>query len=116
MRARNPRRPLPLLAEPPLGCGLDTAGLEAQRQRLAALAAATTAVERRGRELHVRFAATVDARLVDEFVATERGCCPTLQLRFDRRTRRLRITSTDPGANGALELFTAAFAPPGATQ
>jgi hypothetical protein len=102
MRVRHPRRPLPLLVEPPLGCGLDAVGLKA--------------VERRGHELHLRFAHTVDARLVDDFIATERGCCPTLQIRFDRPTRRLRIAATDPGAAGALELFAAAFAPPGATR
>jgi hypothetical protein len=106
----QPRQPLPVLAAPPAGCSLSAAGLQAQRRRLAALANAAAAVEKRDDKLHLRFAATIDEQLVDEFVATEQACCPTLQISFDRQTRRLRIAAAQPEAIGLLDLFAAAFA------
>ncbi|SRR6266545_2366154 len=102
-------RQLTLLAARPHGCTLTVEDLEAQRERLTALAASVTALERRGQALHVSFAAGVDDTVLDAIIATERECCPFLQISYDPSLRRLGIATAAPEAAGALDLLAAAL-------
>ena len=83
-------------------CGLDAAGLAAQRDRYRRLAGSVTGFER-GEGLVVQFAPDVEAALVDETLAVERRCCPFFRLEYDRSARRLAIGVDDDEQRPALD-------------
>jgi hypothetical protein len=60
---------------PVLGCTLDAAGLSAQRDRYARLAAHVTTAKRQRQRLFVRFDPAVDHVLLAETLAIEADCC-----------------------------------------
>jgi hypothetical protein len=102
-------RQLPLLAPRPRGCTLNAGELEAQRERLATLPSTVSAFERHGQALSVTFDAGVDEKMIDAIVATERECCPFLQISYDRLLRRLVIATATPEEPSALDLLGAAL-------
>jgi hypothetical protein len=93
-----------MLDELPIAkCGLDGAGLTAQRDRYARLATSVDAVERRPDRLLVCFGPDVDTALLEQALAIERRCCPFFRLTFDASTRRLEIGVDRADENAALD-------------
>ena len=84
---------LPLIV--PDGCTLSPAGLADQAGRAARLLPSVATVTRSEDELRVSFGPGVDRELVDELVATERGCCSFLEVDYDDSARLLRIGAND---------------------
>ena len=84
---------LPLIV--PDGCTLSFAGLAQQQGRAARLLPSVATLTRSEDELRVSFGPEVDRALVDELVATERGCCSFLEIDYDGSTRLLRIGAND---------------------
>jgi hypothetical protein len=79
------------LAGMPL-CALDGDALRPEKARYQQPAEATTSVRREPGVLHVELDEHVDVPVVRDLIATERGCCPSLQLRWDGRARRLSVS------------------------
>ena len=84
---------LPLIV--PDGCTLSPNGLADQAGRAARLLPSVSSLARSEDELRVTFAEGVDRALVDEVVATERGCCSFLEIEYDGDERVLRIGAHD---------------------
>ena len=80
---------LPLIV--PDGCTLSVDELVDQQGRAARLLPSVATVTRSEDELRVSFGHGVDRALVDELVATERGCCSFLEVDYDDSARLLRI-------------------------
>jgi hypothetical protein len=91
-------------------CELDGAGLAAQRDRYARLAAAVDGLDRRPGQLVVRFGPDVDTTLVEETLAVERSCCPFFRLAFDASARRLEIRVDRSDEDPALDALQFALA------
>jgi hypothetical protein len=91
-------------------CTLSVDGLAAQRSRASALRPSVERVERRPASLAVTFGAGVDRRLLDELIATERGCCSFMAIDYDEPARALRIGIDDLRHTDVLDAYTAFFA------
>jgi hypothetical protein len=84
---------LPLIV--PDGCTLSLDELADQQGRAARLLPSVATLTRSEDELRVSFGLDVDSRLVEEMVATERGCCSFLEIDYDDSERLLRIGAND---------------------
>jgi hypothetical protein len=98
-------RALPVIAD----CTLSVDGLTVQRSRASALRPAVERLERRPASLAVTFGPGIDRRLLDELIATERGCCSFLAIDYDEPGRALRIGIDDLRHTDVLDAFTAFF-------
>jgi hypothetical protein len=98
-------RPLPMA---PSGCALDDRQLVGQLERCRSLSRSVLGVERQGVSAVIRFERQVDAALVEETIAIERGCCSFFVLDYDASERLLSIT-TEPDREDALEALLAAL-------
>ena len=84
---------LPLIV--PDGCTFSLDELADQQGRAARLLPSVATLTRSEDELRVSFGLDVDSRLVEEMVATERGCCSFLEIDYDDSERLLRIGAND---------------------
>ena len=84
----NDRRPLPMA---PAGCTLNESSLREQVDRYRRLGEMALSIEDRETRLVVTFGVGVDAGLVRETVAIERGCCSFFTLDYNASERRLSI-------------------------
>jgi alkylmercury lyase len=96
------------LAELP-SCALDGPARAAQHARYARLAPSTTGVRREPDAVVIEFDHHLDAELLDEAIAVERDCCPFLSFELDRRSRRVRVTVSDPEMRPALDALADGF-------
>jgi hypothetical protein len=88
LRAMNDHRPLPMA---PAGCSLNESSLREQVDRYRRLGEMALTIEDRETQLVVTFGVGVDADLVRETIAIERGCCSFFTLDYDAFERRLSI-------------------------
>ena len=98
----------------PTGCTLTSDELAVQGARAAALRDDVQAVDRSGSSLTVTFGPYVDARLLDELVATERECCSFLAVDYDGQQRALIVQADDPSREPVLDALAGAFRTGGA--
>jgi len=91
-------------------CTLDADGRRAQKARYRALTQAITGVRREPETVLVDFDEHVDPALVEEVIAVEHACCPSLRFEFDPVTGRLSVTVADPVMLPALDAIEDAFA------
>ena len=96
---------------PPLSCALDAEGQARQRARYRRVAPAVAKMERRRALLVVDFAPDLDRATLTELLAVERECCPFLSLRFNERSRRLRVGVRDLEAAVALDAIAGLLSP-----
>jgi hypothetical protein len=104
----NPR-PLPMALT---GCELDDRQLGEQLARYRHLSASVLRAERADLNARIYFDAHVDAHLLEETLAIERGCCSFFTLDYDSSDRVLSI-STEPARAGALSVLLSALTPTG---
>jgi hypothetical protein len=90
-------------------CALDAEGRRSQGARYRTIARSVTPVRREPELLVIEFGDAVDRALMDEVIAVERECCPSLRFEVDRTARRLTVTSIDTAMLPALEAIEAAF-------
>jgi hypothetical protein len=95
---------------PPPGCQLSPTQLGEQRERARRLASAVRDVALVSDTLRVTFGDDVDARLLEELIATERSCCSFLAVGYDERTRQLSIGAGDAQGREVVSRFHAFFA------
>ena len=91
------------------GCTLTTDELAVQGARAAALRDDVRAVDRSGSSLTVTFGPHVDARLLGELIATERGCCSFLAIDYDEQQRALLVRVDDASRAPMLDALAGAF-------
>lgn len=91
-------------------CALDADGRRSQKARYAALARSVTRVRREPEGVFVEFGAQVEVAVVEEVIAVERECCPSLRFEFDASARQLTVTAAEPAMLPALDAIEAAFA------
>jgi hypothetical protein len=80
---------------PVLGCTLDAAGLAAQRDRYARLAAHVTSTARQPQRLSVRFDPAIDHALLAETLAIEAECCSFFAIDLDGDTAELTVPAPE---------------------
>ena len=92
-------------------CALDERGIQQQLKRYRELGRCATATERTPRRLTIELDERVGGQLVSELLATERECCPFLDLLWEPGPRRLTFAVSqaehEPVLNGiskALDL------------
>jgi hypothetical protein len=90
-------------------CTLDAAGRTAQTARYSLLRASAERVHRAPEEVVIDFGEDLDAETLDQTLAVERECCPFLELEFDPRARRLRVTVREADMVPALGAIASAF-------
>jgi hypothetical protein len=88
---------LPLVAA---NCALAPDQLEQQLARYRQLSRYAIRLQQQPGQLVAHFSLDLPARLVEETVEIERGCCSFLSIAYDASTRRLEIT-TDPAGHDA---------------
>ena len=76
---------------PVLGCTLDAAGMAAQRDRYARLAAHVTGTDRAPQRLGVRFDPAVDHALLADTLAIEADCCSFFAIALEGDTAELTV-------------------------
>ena len=91
-------------------CDLDRAGLNTQLARYGELSRHVEAMRRSPGVLEVSFRPDVDAGLLGEALAVERGCCPFFDLTYDGSARRLWVT-VDASHDAALDALRFALTP-----
>jgi hypothetical protein len=94
-------------------CRLDLAGARAQRDRYRSLAQDVTELSRNAGTLAVRFAESVDGKLLREAIEVERGCCPFFTFSWHKDERLLKIGTAEPQQEPALEGLAFALQAPG---
>lgn len=104
----NPR-PLPMALT---GCELDGRQLGEQLARYRHLSASVLRVERADLSARIHLDEHVDACILEETLAIERGCCSFFTLDYDSSDRVLSI-STEPAHAGALTVLLTALTPTG---
>jgi len=102
----SPPTDLPIASD---GCTLDDSGLGDQLDRYRQLGATAVTVQDSDTGLLITFDVDVDIDLLDETVATERGCCSFFTLAYDASTRRLSIGIDDPTRADALAALASAL-------
>ena len=80
---------------PVLGCTLDAAGLAAQRDRYAQLAAHVTTTDREPQRLRVHFDPAVDHALLAETLAIEAECCSFFSIALAGDTAELTVPTAE---------------------
>jgi hypothetical protein len=92
-------------SEPPgsVQCQLDLSELRDQADRYRRLGLTATYIERHDDVLTVAFGDKLDARLLSEAIAVERGCCPFFRFDYRPAIGRLWITVQRPEQRPALE-------------
>ncbi len=96
----------------PDGCTLDDSALGQQLDRYRRLGATAISIESGDERLVITFGIDMDAELVQETVAVERGCCSFFTLVYDASARRLSIGIDDPARAGELAALAAALRDP----
>ena len=84
-------------------CSLDDQGLRGQRERYRELGRGARVLERTGTRLVVELRAGLDTELLERTLATERGCCPFFELRWEPAMRRLEVSVAAAGHAPALD-------------
>jgi hypothetical protein len=92
-------------------CALDDAGLRRQLERYRQVGLSASLVDRTRRRLVVDLGSHVDARLVEETIATERECCPFFELGWEPEARRLTIAVSRAEHEPALDAIAYALGP-----
>jgi hypothetical protein len=92
-----------LVLLPIAGCRLDLAGLRVQRDRYRAIGRHLKRVERHPCRLEAQFNPDLDATLLRDAIAVERGCCSFLRIHYEPAGGRLSITVDDPAHDPALD-------------
>jgi hypothetical protein len=84
-------------------CALDESGLRSQLERYRQAGRNARVIERTRRSLVVDLDGSVDAGLVAETVAVERGCCPFFALTWEPDRRRLTVLVSQAEHEPALD-------------
>lgn len=84
-------------------CGLDQAGLRAQRERYRRAGEGARLVERTRRHLVVDLDQHADTRLIEQAIAIERGCCPFFDLQWTPSRQRLSVSVSHRDQEPALD-------------
>ncbi len=92
-------------------CALDRAGVGAQQARYRRLAADVSEIERTEATVVVRFAASVDRRLLGEALDIERACCPFFTFEVEDGGQRVTIGVNQPDQVPALAALASALSP-----
>jgi hypothetical protein len=98
--------PLPMAQSP---CSLDPAGLDEQLARYRLVGQAAAVLSRSERRIVLRVNREVPARLVEELVEVERGCCPFFELDWQPADRRLSVAVASADGVPALEAIVLAL-------
>jgi hypothetical protein len=97
-------------ALPIASCSLDSAAMNAQRERYRRLGRSVSRIARRPGVLSVEFAPDLETELVEETVAVERECCPFFRFDFDPAARSLTIGVESGDQDAALDALRDALA------
>jgi len=88
-------------------CALAGDTRERQAARYQRVTSAVARVLREPRVVHIDFDAHVHLATIDELIAVERECCPSLGFSWNQHARRLSITAPDPSMSSALDTIEA---------